>query len=130
MSSLQSRVFIITHITILVLDFIGETYLYDVIPTESASIPKMRFWSQYLISLIISLIIGEIGYKSIDCLVNTGHNNLAWAAALIPTAAFTVPKFILHGMDTIFYNSSGVSSVYLVKGALKKRTCKKNCVNK
>jgi hypothetical protein len=128
-ASPQAKVFAITHAAAVAVELVGEMSLYGLIPPTAASSLKTRFWSQYVIGVAISTLVGLVGYVATDCLAKSGWTKTAWVAALLPTLTLLSGGFLLHGVDTILGISTGTGSVGLIRAAF--RTKKKSVtVNK
>lgn len=113
----QAKFFVITHATCTLIEFIGETSLYGLIPETANSSIKTRFWSQYVIGVAVATLIGSIGFAATDCLAKAGWTKTAWVAALVPSIMLLTGGFVLHGVDSILGTSSGTGSVGLIKAA-------------
>lgn len=124
-SSPQAKAFAVTFAAATVIEFIGETTLYGLIPGTAARSLKIRFWSQYVASLSVYMVIGLVGHAAVDCLAKSGWAKTAWLASIFPAVVVLSGGFVLHGVDTILGISSGTGSMGLLKAAFKAKKANK-----
>lgn len=129
-ASPQAKFFAITHATAILIEFIGETSLYGLIPDTANASVKTRFWSQYVMGVAVAIIVGSVGFAATDCLARSGWTKTAWVAALIPAIMLLSGGFVLHGVDAILGSSSGTSSIGLIKAAYAAKKKSVKAVNK
>lgn len=119
MTSIQAKVFTVTFVAAHIIELIGETTLYGLIPSTACTCLKTRFWTHYVVSLSLTMLFGLFCRASIDCLAKSGWTKTAWVAAIVPTILILSGAYMLHGVDTILGVSSGTGSVGLIKAAYK-----------
>ena len=124
MSSIQAKVSVVVHVAALVAQLVAETTLYDIIPPEAKQV-RGRFWGQYLVGLVISVVTAYVLHKGTDCLAKAGHSNLAWISVFVPIIPIVATSFLLHGVDAVLAGSSGTDSVKLIVAARKSRKANK-----
>ena len=70
-ASPQAKVFAITHAITMVVEFVGETSLFGLIPEDNRTV-RTRFWAQYLVGAAAAILIGAVGFLATDCLSKSG----------------------------------------------------------
>lgn len=130
--STQGKVYLATFAVGLVAEFIGEVILYKTIPDGRDNL-KARFWARYVVGAALAVVMGSIGYISIEVLSASGWPKTAWLVAFIPTITFAVSAFMLQGMNTVLDTTSGMGCFGAIKAAVNEREQKshqkKVCIN-
>ena len=115
-ASPQAKLFVITHVIVMLTELVGEISLFTLIPNENKAM-RTRFWAQYVLGAACAAVMGSIGYLATDCLSKSGWTKTAWASSLLPTLTLGSGGFLLHGVDSILGASSGTGSVALIRAA-------------
>lgn len=115
-ASAQAKVYAVVHVISMLTEFVGEVSLFDMIPQGNKTI-RTRFWAQYLIGAAYAVLVGIVGFRSVDCLAKSGWKKLSWAAVAISPVLLASGGFLLHGVDSILGSSSGTGAVALVGSA-------------